>query len=206
MEKNKSLKKGSKAALFVELAQPDEEIGFSKPILVSEFMGKYASLQFNNGCSWGRADGSLAKIYNVERRREGNKIVAIKLNGFNKNPIQKGIPQNVYQAYQAEKCRVLAVGKVEIDHKDGRRDDRRPPEELGIKDFQPLSKAVNCAKREHCKVCRETDQRFDATILGYAVSQWVGEQQYKNTCTGCYWHDPFCFNQKISQGFARKDA
>lgn len=38
---------GSKAALFFELAQPDED-GFTRKVSVSEFQGKYQILQFGN--------------------------------------------------------------------------------------------------------------------------------------------------------------
>ena len=53
-------RKGSKAALFIELAKPDE-YGFSRAVPITEFVGKYAVLQFGNGGDWIRKDGRLAR-------------------------------------------------------------------------------------------------------------------------------------------------
>lgn len=61
---------GSMAALFLELAKPDE-LGFSRIVAVNEFIGKYEKLQFGNGGSWIRKDGSLAKHYNIRRHPPG---------------------------------------------------------------------------------------------------------------------------------------
>lgn len=202
MEKKPTFQKNSKASLFLELARPDEESGFSRAVAVCEFTGPYANLEFNNGCSWGRADGALAKIYNVERIKNGKRVVTIQLHGYNKNPIQKNIPQNIRDAFakKPQTCVVTCISHTEIDHKDGYRDEKS----LQEKDYQPLSKAVNVAKRQHCKHCRQTNSRFDAKKLGYQVSQWIGEKKYKGSCTGCYWYDPLRFNHEVSANFTRK--
>jgi type II restriction enzyme len=70
-------------------------------------------------------------------------------------------------------------------------------------DFQPLSKAVNGAKRTHCNRCKDTGFRFDAKLLGYSESFLQGDQKSK-TCVGCYWYDPHKFNQVISKDFEKK--
>ena len=90
---------------------------------------------------------------------------------------------------------------MEVDHKDGHRDDYEnlKPENQTLEDFQPLSPAVNKAKRQHCKVCRETKQRFDATVLGFSKCAWAGNGKYRGTCVGCYWHNVKKFNQEISK-------
>jgi len=74
----------------------------------------------------------------------------------------------------------LGTSKPECDHKDGRRDDPRlnDPKLVTIDDFQPLSKAANNAKKQHCKECRSTNKRFDAKRLGYSISQWAGNGKY----------------------------
>ena len=54
------------------------------------------------------------------------------------------------------------------------------------------------------KVCRETKQRFDARVLGFSVSCWVGNGKYRGTCVGCYWHDIKKFNQEVSKSFLTK--
>ena len=183
----------TKADTFLALAQPDED-GFSRAVPISEL--NKIGLGFGNGGSWCRSDGTLAKKYNVERVKSRNKIVAVKLNGFNKIPINKNIPQDVRAKITKRRCVVLDTANPECDHKDGRRDN---PSDASLKDFQALSKPANNAKRQHCKKCRETDERFDARKLGYSLGQWVGNGRYMGSCTGCYWHDPFRFNQEISK-------
>ena len=95
----------------------------------------------------------------------------------------------------------MNISSVEVDHKDGHRDDYEnlKPENQTLEDFQPLSPAVNKAKRQHCKVCRETKQRFDATVLGFSKCAWAGNGKYRGTCVGCYWHNVKKFNQEISK-------
>ena len=193
---------GSKAAKFLELARPDDD-GFSRCVSVDEFAGEYESLAFGNGGDWIRADGKLARTYNIKAVKKGGRIVGVELHGFNKNPVNKRIPGRIAKRIRTQNCAVLAIGRPEVDHKDGFRDDRRPPEEMKLDDFQPLSKAVNNAKRQHCKECRATRMRFDARQLGYSVPQWKGNGAYRGTCVGCYWHDPKRFNAEVSKGAVR---
>ena len=183
-------RRGSKAALFLDLAKPNTD-GFSRRVDISEFTGIYSRLQFGNGGDWCRSDGRLATVYNVERIKEKGKIVAVQLFGFNKVPIQKPIPQKIHKEITSMRCAVLGTSDVECDHKDGRRDDPRLSDvsRVTIDDFQPLSKAANSSKRQHCKECRETNVRFDAKRLGFQVSQILGNGQYRGTCVGCYWYD-----------------
>lgn len=155
-----------------------------------------------NGGSWCRDDSTLGKKYNIVRYKEGkgNKITSVELHGIKKSPITKQIPPDIANQIKGKKCAVLAISNVECDHKDGRRDDPRlnDPAQVTIADFQPLSKAVNTAKRQHCKRCRETNNRFDARQLGYSVGQWKGNGEYRGTCVGCYWYDPIRFNKEVS--------
>lgn len=190
-----NFREGSKPALFLELAKPDED-GFSRRVLVSEFTGKYSKLTFGNGADWARDDGGLAKRYNILRVKEKGRVVAVELHGFNKHPINKDIPSEIASQVRKKRCAVLGIGRVEVDHKDGRRDN---PSSTRVEDFQPLSKAANNAKRQHCKTCRETDNRFDARILGFCVAQWKGGETYRGSCVGCFWHDPRRFNHEISK-------
>lgn len=188
------------AALFLELAQPDEQ-GFSRQVPVVEFNGKYQKLQMGNGGSWCRDDGPLAKKYNIRRHKSHGRIVAVELQGFKKMAIEKPIPAWIREQLLGERCVVLDVSKVEIDHKDGRRDDPRltDMDRVTIDDFQPLSKAANNAKRQHCKDCRVTDRRYDARRLGFPISQFKGNGDYNGTCVGCYWHDPKAFIRAVSK-------
>jgi len=186
--------------LFLELAQPDKD-GFSRCVSIKEFVGKYQKLQLGNGGSWCRSDGALGQKFNVRRIKVKNRIVAVELHGFKKNPIKKPIPAEIKRKISVLPCAVLGVNTlIEVDHKDGRLDDPRLTDasKVTIDDFQPLSKAVNNAKRQHCKKCRETDKRFDAKTLGYPVSQVKGNGAYRGSCIGCYWYCPRTFNKSIS--------
>ncbi len=201
--KQPKFQKGSKAALFLELAQPDH-LGFSRAVSVAEFTGHYVKLQFGNGGDWIRKDGSLAKRFNIRRHPEGSgKITHVELQGFTKVVIQKPIPEAIRQAVTTLRCSVLATGSPQCDHKDGRLDDPRLSDasKVTTDDFQPLSRHANDAKRQHCQECRNTGNRFDAKRLGYSVSQVRGDGKYNGTCVGCYWHDPLFFNREVSSNY-----
>ena len=189
---------GSLAALFLELAQPNKA-GFSRAVPISEFKGKHRALQLGNGGSWCRDDGPLGRRFNIERGKEGGRIAYVRLHGYKKAPISKPIPLFIRKEIQSRPCVVLGTTDVEVDHKDGRRDDPRlnDASRVTLDDFQPLSKAVNAAKRQHCKECRETDARFDAKRLGYPVSQTQGNGVYRGSCVGCFWYDPVAFRQAV---------
>ena len=117
------MSKISKVALFLELAKPDE-YGFSRKVLVSEFVGKYEILRFGNGGDWCRTYGNLAKKFIVERHKQGNSIIAVQLFGLDtKKQIQKGIRNDITKKISSQKCAVLNISNVEVDHKDGHRDD-----------------------------------------------------------------------------------
>ncbi len=193
-----AFRKGSKAALFLLLAKPDKD-GFSRAVKVSEFVGEFEGLRLGNGGSWCRAESGLAQVFNVERKLEKRTIVEIVLHGYQKRPINKPIPMRIRRKLESKPCVVLNTRPVEIDHKDGRRDDPRlgQPALLTVADFQPLSKAANNAKRQHCKVCRETGRRFDAKKIGYPVSQVKGNGTYRGTCVGCFWFDPLVFRSSM---------
>ena len=191
-------RRGSMAALFLELAQPDA-LGFSRKVRIDEFVGKYERLRLGNGGSWCRDDGPLARKYNIRRNKSGGKITSVELQGHKKLAIQKPIPSWIRKRLEAERCVVLDIAKVEIDHKDGRRDDPRlnAASRVTVDDFQPLSKAANNAKRQHCKACRTTNRRYDAKRLGFPISQYAGNGLYNGTCIGCYWHDPKTFISEV---------
>ena len=121
----------------------------------------------------------------------GKERFAVELHGHKKQPIEKPIPAHIKAQIVAQRCVVLYTSNPECDHKDGRRDDPRLSDasRVTIDDFQPLSKAANNAKRQHCRECRETGRRFDARQLGFAVAQTKGNGAYRGSCVGCYWYD-----------------
>lgn len=191
--------------LFLELAKPDEN-GHSRWVDVSEFVGKYAPLKLGNGFSWGRENSTIDRTYIVETCRsktKGNSIDSIKLSGFNSNSsFNQTIRADIKKHFKHAKCVMLGVRgtsvntKIEIDHKDGRKNDERISnvKEQKITDFQPLCKAANDAKRQICKRCKETDKRWDAkNILGNPFSFYAGGEKYEGTCVGCYQYDPVAY-------------
>lgn len=94
---------------------------------------------------------------------------------------------------------------IEVDHKNGKYDELSniELENQKIDDFQPLSKAANDAKRQHCKDCIKTGKRYDARRLGYKEG-WVVGDENTSPCIGCYWYDPKRFNQLISKDYKKE--
>lgn len=96
--------------------------------------------------------------------------------------------------------------KIEVDHKDGRKDDWRvsDPSTQKESDFQPLCKAANDVKRQICKQCKNDNKRWDAkNLLGNPYSFYEGGLEYQGTCVGCYQYDPVQYRKscvlKISE-------
>lgn len=182
--------------------------GFSKEIPISELINIHHSFQSTNGCQWARSDVSyLGNRYIIKRPKKSGRVFAVKLDGINRNSLKKskGIREDIRRKLEKEPCRILDIcSNIEIDHKNGRYDNLT---DIDIKaqkesDFQPLSKAANDAKRNHCKSCIETGKRFDAKKLGYKESFIVGDENTPQ-CPGCYWYDPRKFNEIISKDFVK---
>ena len=163
----------TKKELFLELAIPNKQ-GVSRWVSVSEFIGKYKQLRLGNGGSWCRANSSLAKEYIVEfdkSKKTGNSINRVRLFGLNNNKIlNQNIRKDIKDFYKTQNCVMLGINgnsentKIEIDHKDGRKNDHRLSNltEQKLTDFQSLSKAANDIKRQICKKCKETNKRWSA--------------------------------------------
>ena len=194
-------KKDSKNWIFLEICELDYTNGFSKLVPV-ETLDEYG-LKTTNGGDWCRDDGTLGKYFNIDRVKDKGRIVGVQLLGYKKNSFSNKIKNDIRDFYSKLYCRVLAIGGsfIEIDHKDGRKDEFEMPENQSLDDFQPLHRNVNLAKREHCKKCKETNVRFNAKLLGYSVSQWIGTENYKGSCVGCFWYDPAEFNAKVSANY-----
>ena len=194
----------TKTELFIKLAKPDEN-GISRWVYVTEFTGEYKDLQLGNGGSWCRKSSTLARKYILEFDKSitsGNSIDAIRLYGFNnENNFKQNIRADIKAYYKDKKCVMLGINgksentKIEIDHKDGRKDDSRISETSTqrLEDFQPLCKAANDAKRQICKVCKETNKRWNAKNLkGNPYPFYEGNEDYTDElgCVGCYQYDP----------------
>mgnify|MGYP001221617616 FL=1 len=90
--------------------------------------------------------------------------------------------------------------KIEIDHKDGRKDDHRisDTKTQKLEDFQPLTKAANDAKRQICKRCKKTAKRWNAKNLkGNPYPFYEGDENYTKElgCVGCYQYDPVAYRK-----------
>ncbi|MBP5229775.1 MAG: hypothetical protein J6Z32_06495 [Bacteroidales bacterium] len=194
----------TKTELFLRLAKPNKN-GESRWVSVKEFIGDYSDLQLGNGGSWCRASSSLSKKYVVEfdkSKSAGNSIDAIRLNGFRKeSSFNQAIKKEIKDYYKDQRCVMLGVKgfsentKIEIDHKDGRKDDWRVSNinTQRLEDFQPLCKAANDVKRQICKECKLSNIRWNATnIKGNPYPFYEGDEIYTEElgCKGCYQYDP----------------
>lgn len=197
-------KKESQAWQYIEICELDYKTGFSK--IIGENILEQYGLRTTNGGSWCRDDGALGRYFNIERIKKGGRIVGVQLHGYKKNTFSNNIKKEIRDVYSKLYCKVLAIGGsfIEIDHKDGRKDDFGMPDQQNMNDFQPLHRNVNIAKREHCKQCKETNIRFDGKRLGYSVSQWAGGQKYLGSCIGCFWYDPAEFNTTVSEHYKKE--
>jgi len=191
--------------IFLLVNAPDSD-GFSNEITINELTQYHPSFRTSNGGDWCRSDSStLGKEYIIRRIKDGGRISSVKLDGFNKGlTIKQVIRKDISDSIKKKRCVILDVGKVEVDHKNGKKDEHymNDPSAQSLNDFQPLSKAANDAKREHCKKCKKTGKRYDAKNLGYSESFTKGDF-FTDNCQGCYWYDPIKFNQEISANFIK---
>lgn len=208
--------KQTQIELFLELAQPDEKTGVSRWVSKTEFVGKYKDLMFQNGWSWGRGDGQLAKMYNLERYPAHGAIEKVRTNGFNtEEKFNQAIRSDIKEYYKNKRCVMLGVcgtsvnTRIEVDHKDGRKDDLRVSDKSTqkLEDFQPLCKAANDVKRQICKECKKTDKRWNAKNLkGNPYSFYEGDENYTEElgCIGCYQYDPVEYRKQSAKKIAKE--
>ncbi|WP_211231316.1 hypothetical protein [Halonatronum saccharophilum] len=197
----------TKKELFLELAQPDEN-GVSRWVDVSEFIGVYEPLTLGNGGSWCRRSTSLAKTYIIKKDKSitsGNSIDRLKLDGLREDGSgSQYINRQIQREIRKRRCAILGISEVEVDHKNGRKNDPRVMNSSTqrINDFQPLSKAANDAKRQYCKECKRSGKRFDAKELGYPISYIKGGVRHDGSptgCEGCFWYDPIEFRYYLAK-------
>ncbi len=200
-------KKLTKIELWEKLAQPDEN-GVTRWVSVDEFVGEYQGLQLLNGAGWSRNDGPFGRKYIIERdksRTPGNRTDAIRTIGFYTDAsFSAYIDPNIKKTIQSQRCVVLGTSNPEVDHKNGMKNEARvmQNEHQRLSDFQPLSKAANDAKRQYCKECKRTGIRYDAKLLGYPMSYYLGNAHHnggENACVGCYWYDPLEFKRHLTE-------
>ena len=164
---------GAVLGRIYEIVNPPDEDGFSESITIDELVTYHPSFRTSNGGDWCRADNGsyLGKKYIVKNTKSNNRIESVKLDGFNKGlRIKQNINPQIKKQLAAMRCAILDISsidfenlnaemfKIETDHKNGKKDEHymNNIDEQSMSDFQPLSKAANDAKREHCKKCKTT--------------------------------------------------
>ena len=162
------MSKKTQIELFLELAEPDEN-GVSRWVAKTEFVGKYADLMFQNGWSWGRSDGALAKKFVLERFPKYGAIEKVRTAGFNtENLFSQNIRSDIKNFYKDKNCVMLGVHgtsvntRIEVDHKDGRKNDMRVSDMATqrLEDFQPLCKAANDVKYDPVEYRKQSAKRI----------------------------------------------
>jgi len=199
----------TKENLFIKLAQPNEN-WISRWVNTSEFKWEYSELELLNWLSWWRKSSWLAKKFTIEVDKTQTpwvKIDRIRLNWFNtKISWTQHIRKDIKDFYKPKRCIILWTSNPEIDHKNGWKNSERVmnPTTQTLDDFQPLSKAANDAKRQHCKNCKATWIRFDAKKLWYTESYYEGNEKHiwdENWCIWCFWYDPIAFRKKFKSSW-----
>jgi hypothetical protein len=187
---------------FCEIANVNWDTGFSDIITLDELIAR--GLDFGNGGDWCRGDGTVGKIFNIDRKKIGGKIISVQLQGYKKNVFERSIAKHVRDFYKNKPCALLCIAGqfIELDHKDGRYDEFLKMSD-NVTDYQPLHKSANDAKRTHCLRCKSTNIKFDARLMGYSVPQWIGGEFYNGSCMGCFWYDPVEFNAQVSNSFKK---
>lgn len=192
-------KKMSKADRFLQFAKPNED-GVTRWITMEELIKVHPDLEFGNGGNWCRRGSSIERKYIIEKQRgKSNKIIALRLNGFNIEEVENHSIPTEARNISSNPCSVLQVHSFnEVDHKDG----RYSKNNYELEDFQSLSKSVNDAKRQHCKECKNTGIRFQASRLGSNIDYIEGDAS-SNFCQGCYWYDPIAFWKEATKGYKK---
>jgi len=148
----------------------------------------------------------FAEEKNIGQER-GEKIIAYKICGKNNDGTgSNSIRSDIWNFYKIQRCLLLDTTNPEVDHKNGRKNNPlvMNQETQSLEDFQPLSKAANDAKRQHCKECKETGRRYDARrMLGnrkgwYAGGETFGDPDNPNGCLGCFWYDVKAYREHTS--------
>lgn len=210
----------------VKFSNPNDE-GVSQEIFFENLPAELQELQSKNGGTWFRASSAIHNFFEVEilRKSESATSLAIgfRLNGFSEQyrTINNYIPSKVREDHKDKPC--VISGKVhsimEIDHKIGYKEGQQK-DDPRLKDsayFQPMSKTINDAKREHCKSCKISNCRFDARQLGFSFPVTKGSTKLEatpdkkfshteNPCDGCYWYDPKKFIKEHSSLIKQQGA
>ena len=147
----------------IEHNSEDELSYFSDDIKITELTTNiHPNFETSNGNTWARSHTSyLGKKYDIIRTLKHGKIYSVRLDGPNESVERyRNIREDIKQNILRQRCRVLDISNnVQVDHKKGRYNNLSniSPEEQIESNFQPLSRAVNVAKRRHCKLCKKME-------------------------------------------------
>jgi hypothetical protein len=167
----------------------------------------------NNGVPYLRRDAPLSKKYIIQRKyHKGNgSLIGFKLTGFNNTLyFSRAIPQQVrkdtLEKYGHRCIWCGSTDRLEVDHKNGRYNDISN----NVNDFQILCKSCNDKKRERCKKCVLTGQRFNVqssisnVLFKSPFTCGVGKYNEKIGCKGCFLYDIEDFYENHDKKQAKK--
>lgn len=149
-----------------------------------------------NGSNFFTRPSYAAAEFNIESR-PAHRREQTRFNGLSSSiaPSNQTIPASVRREISSQDC--AFTGKhdttIVVDHKDGRHNTASD----NIGDYQALTQAINKLKATHCNRCKNSNRRFDARELGYAIGWIHGDAVYNGTCAGCYWYDIHYFRSSL---------
>ena len=201
---------GAKKAEVYTLFKPDTN-GWSDWVTrddINATQNTSLKLTDNGNCRHGKFFG--VKEFNWEKRVENNKVVALRLTGYDlvekyNRPISQTIRKEILKDGTCIVCG--SHSDLVVDHKN---DLYNNPRVLDIKtqvvgDFQSLCNHCNLQKRQVSKVTRETKQRYPATkipiLAPFKVDFISGGFDYDdndtNAMNGTFWYDPVEFMRHL---------
>ena len=180
--------------VVTDVFRPDER-GKSRWVSISDLQARYPDLsgQFGGNGSNFFTRNSPILDFALEAELNGNKVVRRRLAGLAYKPVNstaRTIRPDILRQIRSQPCALTgSTSNIECDHRCSRRPPNTQPQLQHVEDFQPLSKAANCRKRQACNECMQTGERFDATPLGFSVG-WTNGNLHTQSCEGCFWFDP----------------
>ena len=200
---------GSASEAIEAIMKPDSQgrtDWFDLDDLARQLPKEHANKLRGNGSSLFQSDRGLGRKYHIsdegKEYGERNKLQFIRFLGWATGQQQARsaqVPAGVRQVLLVDRkwCSVCGSGsKLEVDHKDGRKDTSNDLDDRDVREFQLLCPHCNKVKRGKCKACQKTGQRYDGRRHGFARGWVVGKKAYEPAtvgCRGCYWHDPINF-------------
>lgn len=200
----------SKKADVYTLFNPDGN-GYSDWISRDEINSNQETglkLTDNGNCRHGKFFG--VKEFNWERRVENNKVVALRLAGYDlvekyNRPISQAIRREILKGGTCVVCG--SHSDLVVDHKNDLYNDPRvlDTKTQTVDDFQCLCNHCNLQKRQVSKETRETKRRYPATripVLALFKVDFVSggfdyDENDVNAMVGTFWYDPVEFMRRL---------